>query len=866
LQLDKQLRSYLAVNQPVRICLRSSNRQIQRLPWHLWDIMDRYLQAEIALNAPTFHGLAPAPATRPRRQDNRVQILAILGHCEGIDVEADRQELQNLPDARVCLLDAPTRQAVTEALQAQPWDMLFFAGHSQTSQERGQIDLNPHDSLSLADLKYALREAIQRGLQLAIFNSCDGLGLAWALEELSLPHLIVMREPVPDAIAQAFLKGFLRSFSQGKTLYQSVRQARENLQGLEDQFPCASWLPMICQHPAARPPTWQSLKQPPPPATRLVTLVFTDLVNSTGVKHHLPGTDINSRNRCYVETILTPHRQRVTAHLAEYGGSLVKTEGDGHFLSFADVLQAARWASALQLSHRQTPIATPLGPLQVRIGLHTGTPLADTADQQDFVGQQVDFAARLTDLAQGGQILLSEVSAALIRSAALSELEVVSHGVFPLKGLGHSPIWELLYPGKAPQPPRPSPRQPSRWAIALTASLVATLLVAGMRLLGWLQPVELKAYDQLMRWRPSESLDSRLLLIEATEADVNRYGFPLPDGILADVIDELNLHSPRIIGLDIFRPGPVPPGHDRLSQQFERQSHLIGLCSVGQPDNPNFPGIKPPPSLPQNRQGFSELWEDVDGILRRQVLFSHSDYDVACSTPFSLGALVALQYLEAQGIQAETLSHNEIQIGSVSLPRLQANAGGYHNLDNRGFQVMLNYRMNAQVAQTLSLSEVLAGQVDPAWVKDRVVLIGVTAPTSNATDYFWTPLSAGQWPHQTTAGTAIQAQMVSQILSAVLDNRPLIRPLPTSLGVLWLGGWGLLGSLIALYTRRTWVNGGLLVLEGSLLWSCSLLLLGQGWWVPLVPAAIAACGGNGLVLGYRVWQPKLNSRRPVRLT
>ena len=65
--------------------------------------------------------------------------------------------------------------------------------------------------------------------------------------------MIVMREPVPDRVAQEFLKYFLQAFARGDTLYLSVREARERLQGLENQFPCATWLPVICQNPAEEP-------------------------------------------------------------------------------------------------------------------------------------------------------------------------------------------------------------------------------------------------------------------------------------------------------------------------------------------------------------------------------------------------------------------------------------------------------------------------------------------------------------------------------------------------------------------------------------------------------------------------------------
>jgi hypothetical protein len=104
--------------------------------------------------------------------------------------------------------------------------------------------------LSIAELKYALQQSIASGLQLIIINSCNGLGLAAELISIQMPQAIVMRESIPDVVAQQFLKGFLTAFTSGKSLSLSVRLAREQLQGLEDRYPCASWLPVIFQNPA----------------------------------------------------------------------------------------------------------------------------------------------------------------------------------------------------------------------------------------------------------------------------------------------------------------------------------------------------------------------------------------------------------------------------------------------------------------------------------------------------------------------------------------------------------------------------------------------------------------------------------------
>ena len=93
----------------------------------------------------------------------------------------------------------------------------------------------------------------------AIFNSCDGLGLAQQLQDLHIPQVIVMREPVPDVVAQEFLKHFLSEFSSGQSLYAAMRLARERLQGLEEEYPCATWLPTICQNPAESSMIWSHL-------------------------------------------------------------------------------------------------------------------------------------------------------------------------------------------------------------------------------------------------------------------------------------------------------------------------------------------------------------------------------------------------------------------------------------------------------------------------------------------------------------------------------------------------------------------------------------------------------------------------------
>lgn len=254
--IQEKLLEKLSPTDTIRIILQVESPLLRRLPWHLWDILERYPKAELALAATVYERVTRLPKTR-----THPRILAVLGRSLGINVNRDRALLSQLPADTVFLIE-PQRQELYHYLwDEMGWDILFFAGHSNShpDAETGFIEINRHDKLNLAELDRALKKAVERGLQIAIFNSCDGLGLAKQLENLQIPQTIVMREPVPDLVAQDFLKHFLSAFSQNKSLYLAVREAREKLQSWEHVCPCATWLPIICQNPTESPVNWQDL-------------------------------------------------------------------------------------------------------------------------------------------------------------------------------------------------------------------------------------------------------------------------------------------------------------------------------------------------------------------------------------------------------------------------------------------------------------------------------------------------------------------------------------------------------------------------------------------------------------------------------
>lgn len=266
LKIERSLRSQLHPTEDIRIILETNDEQLRRLPWHQWNWFEDYPKADIAFSKVEHRHILPASS---KRSSDKTRILAILGNSQGIDLDAEVKFLNSLQDAEIQFLVNPSRQEFNIQLwDAQGWDILFFAGHSQTEAQIGRLYINEdstNNSITTEQLEEALKAAIEQGLKLAIFNSCDGLGLALALEQLHIPVVIVMQEAVPNYVAQAFFDYFLEDFvREHLPLHHSIRRARRKLQGLENEYPGASWLPIVSQNPLVNLTTWLQLRKSSP--------------------------------------------------------------------------------------------------------------------------------------------------------------------------------------------------------------------------------------------------------------------------------------------------------------------------------------------------------------------------------------------------------------------------------------------------------------------------------------------------------------------------------------------------------------------------------------------------------------------------
>ncbi len=224
--------------------VQTNDPLLQRLPWQVWQFLSQtYPDVEVILSS----DYRPSEA----RLKLPVRILAIEGDTSGTDANLDLTTIELIPGMEVTLLKQPTQSELRDHLWHESWDILLFMGHSRSQARSGEIALNPTETLSLDDLHDAFEVSVENGLKLAVFNSCDGVGIASKLADLRIPYTIAMRQRIPDTIAQSFLQTFLITFSRGRSLHQAVYAARRKLQESQGRFPCAAWLPVIYQNPAA---------------------------------------------------------------------------------------------------------------------------------------------------------------------------------------------------------------------------------------------------------------------------------------------------------------------------------------------------------------------------------------------------------------------------------------------------------------------------------------------------------------------------------------------------------------------------------------------------------------------------------------
>src|SRR3990170_1100726 len=153
-----------------------------------------------------------------------------------------------------------------------------------------------------------------------------------------------------------------------------------------------------------------------------VTLLFTDIEGSTRLLQHL--------GERYSE-VLAECRRLLRAAVEQGGGKEVDAPGDAFFAAFPSARDAAGSAVSAQRAILKHPWPEGVSVL-VRMGLHTGEPAAAVGG---YIGMDIHRAARICASGHGGQILLSETTASLVRDELPPRASLIDLGEHRLKDL-----------------------------------------------------------------------------------------------------------------------------------------------------------------------------------------------------------------------------------------------------------------------------------------------------------------------------------------------------------------------------------------------------------------------------------------------
>ena len=287
--------------------------------------------------------------------------------------------------------------------------------------------------------------------------------------------------------------------------------------------------------------------------TGTVTFVFTDIEDSTGLVLELGDA--------YPEMI-ADHRQLVRTALEEHGGYEVDCRGDEFFLAFARAEDAVEAATAIQQAHdaHRWPARRHV---RVRIGIHTGHP---AIEDDDYVGIDVHYVARLCSAGHGGQVLVSSTTV-----DALNDLEVVDLGAHELRGLrGAGRIFQLARPGDRTDFP-------------------ALRLGNGANADAQAQPVGGEATKPPAKVRVALAEDA-ILLREGMARLLGEYGFDVvgQSGTAEDLLLKVRSYSPDVAIVDIRMPPTQTDEGLRAAREIRTKHPNVGVLVLSQHVAPEY--------------------------------------------------------------------------------------------------------------------------------------------------------------------------------------------------------------------------------------------------------------------------------------
>ncbi|MGH2901242.1 MAG: adenylate/guanylate cyclase domain-containing protein, partial [Solirubrobacteraceae bacterium] len=255
------------------------------------------------------------------------------------------------------------------------------------------------------------------------------------------------------------------------------------------------------------------------------------------------------------------------------------------------------------------------------------------------------------------------------------------------------------------------------------------------------------------------------------------------------------------------------------------------------------------------RLGFNDVLPDGDTVRRGLLFLDDGREDVG----WSFALRLALAWLAGAGVQAAPAPENPdwLRLGPTSIPPFASDDGGYVGQDDAGYQFMVDFRNAALGFDTFHLGPLLRGEIDPARLRDRIVIVGVTA--SSLPDFFHVPISRGtavgkSWKGVEANGihgVELHGHFASQLVRFGLGESQPLRVLSDTQEVLLILLAAAIGCGLARFGSSGTLVVALLVIGGvGLIFGTGVLAFRAGVWVPVAGPELAWLGSFGLVVAW----------------
>lgn len=358
----------------------------------------------------------------------------------------------------------------------------------------------------------------------------------------------------------------------------------------------------------------------------------------------------------------------------------------------------------------------------------------------------------------------------------------------------------------------------------------AGLLAGGLQFSTIGTGLDLLFYDTLTTHQSRANKgDPKVAILGISESDIQRFGYPIDDQLLTKGIQSLTQSGAAAIGIDFYRDKGIGPAPETLLKEIKTNPRLVMIFNAGEQ-------IEAPPGTPVRQQAYNDLVVDDDGVIRRDLVNVTGQDEAFVALPMRLLETAGQDHGLRQKLSSPTFQGHW----------LEANSGGYRNLDSSGQQLLLRYRTPGSLAQW-TLADVLDGRIKPQAIQGKIVLVGVTAPSIK--DSFQTPFTRFATGQNLAVmpGVEIHAQRVAA-QGAMANGEMPLRAAPgwVALAIFWFS----LAAGITIGEKPKSLQQSVLILflsEAGVFAVCSASLLLAGLWIgvvtPVTNLGLLAIGG-----------------------